>query len=245
MDALNGSNNRLPILAAEIRREHEAAIAATKRGLEHAITAGERLLEAKAHLKHGEWLPWLAAHCAIPDRTARFYMRFARNRERIEAKSATIADLTLRAAAQLLAPEGPENEPEADPADWRRPLAPGEIELPIDRVTFRKDLYPRSAPVPDTIERYKLLLPYLDAIEISQNNVIIDGVMRWLAHRQLGIKEIRCRITEVASDVDHLMIAIERNSTHSVPLPIDKELEIAEKRHGEATIEALADGNQG
>jgi hypothetical protein len=52
-------SNSLTDLAARIRAEHEATAASLKRGAEHAMAAGKLLIEAKAQLKHGEWLPWL------------------------------------------------------------------------------------------------------------------------------------------------------------------------------------------
>ena len=70
--------------------------------MNHAIVAGELLLDAKDLLKHGQWLPWLAENCAISERTAQLYMRCAKNRAAIEAKSATVADLTLNEAAAVL-----------------------------------------------------------------------------------------------------------------------------------------------
>lgn len=69
--------------------------------VESAIKAGEFLTEAKDQLKHGQWLPWLRDHCDLPDRTARLYMRLARHKEEL-AKSATVADLTIRGALEVL-----------------------------------------------------------------------------------------------------------------------------------------------
>jgi hypothetical protein len=37
------------------------------------------LLEAKANVADGEWLPWLAANCEMSARTAQAYLRLARN----------------------------------------------------------------------------------------------------------------------------------------------------------------------
>jgi hypothetical protein len=97
-------SNSLPELAARIRTEHEACTASMKRGLQHAIAAGEMLIEAKAQLKHGEWLPWLRDHCCIPERTARLYMRLAANRAQIEAQIGNaVADLSIRGAIALIA----------------------------------------------------------------------------------------------------------------------------------------------
>ena len=101
-DALFLSNS-LADLAARIKAEHEATAIAMRRGVEHAMAAGDLLLEAKAQLKHGEWLPWLAAHCHIPERTARLYMRLALNRAELDHQIGNVADLTVRGAVALLA----------------------------------------------------------------------------------------------------------------------------------------------
>jgi hypothetical protein len=100
-------SNRLPILAVEIRRSHEASRTATK-SLQRAIEAGERLNEAKALVNHGEWLPWLKEHCDISERTARVYMRIARNKDVVDVKNGSVADLTIRAAvAEITEPKVP------------------------------------------------------------------------------------------------------------------------------------------
>jgi hypothetical protein len=97
-------SNSLTDLAARIRAEHEATALSLKRGLEHSMTAGQLLIEAKALLKHGQWLPWLRDLCAISERTAQLYMRLAKNRDTIEKKNPQpIADLTMNEAAALLA----------------------------------------------------------------------------------------------------------------------------------------------
>jgi hypothetical protein len=75
-----------------------------KRGIEHAITAGNLLIEAKAKLnKHGQWLPWLRANCTMSERTAQLYMRPARFAPELQAKSASLADLTIERAVSLIA----------------------------------------------------------------------------------------------------------------------------------------------
>jgi hypothetical protein len=67
---VRGQSNRLPVLAGRIKAEHDAveaatstATAAARKGIEHALTAGELLLEAKPLVPHGQWLPWLAENC--------------------------------------------------------------------------------------------------------------------------------------------------------------------------------------
>ncbi len=92
-------NNRLPVLAADIRAAHAGVIDAAKTAAGRAIEAGRDLIEAKSLLKHGQWLPWLKEHVGFSDRTAQLYMRIAQ----LGLESATVADLGLQAAAKVLA----------------------------------------------------------------------------------------------------------------------------------------------
>jgi hypothetical protein len=114
-------------LAVRIKLEHAAYGDATRKGVEHAMAAGDLLLEAKAQLKaqlgHGQWLPWLTERCELSVRSAQLYMRLARNRSEIEGKYATVAHLTLQAAASsLLAPsdggDGAEKNEWYTPKEW-------------------------------------------------------------------------------------------------------------------------------
>jgi hypothetical protein len=70
--------NRLPILAADIRKAHSDSIAASKLSAESALAAGEALNEAKSLAKHGDWLPFLA-EAGVPERTAQRYMTLAKS----------------------------------------------------------------------------------------------------------------------------------------------------------------------
>jgi hypothetical protein len=86
--------------------------ARSKRGLDHALIAGHLLLEAKQHVRHGEWLPWLCDHCGIPERTAQVYMRLARRMP----KNARPADLTITQALEMvLDADGDLDAPKAFP----------------------------------------------------------------------------------------------------------------------------------
>ena len=51
-------SNRLPILAAEIKRAHNKA--------------GKLLIEAKVTVPHGRWLDWLRDNCDMPELTGEF-----------------------------------------------------------------------------------------------------------------------------------------------------------------------------
>ena len=60
------ASNSLVDLAARINAEHEAATAYMRRGLQRAIACGRLLIEVKAKLGHGQWLPFLRKYCRVP-----------------------------------------------------------------------------------------------------------------------------------------------------------------------------------
>ena len=91
-------SNSLPDLAARIRAEHEAAEASYRKGIEHALVAGELLAEAKAKVQHGQWLSWLQNNCGISERMAQRYMKLHNERATLETKSDTVSDLTINEA---------------------------------------------------------------------------------------------------------------------------------------------------
>jgi Protein of unknown function (DUF3102) len=156
--------NSLADLAARIKAEHQATLAALKSSLGHAMAAGDLLIEAKARVKHGEWLLWFAEHCAIPERTAQTYMRLARNRAEIEAKSANSADLTMGDAIALLAkPEETTKETFlANKADEIRARV-ASLRSEIDKLEH-EPLPPNIHRVPDFRRRllYALAMAFID-----------------------------------------------------------------------------------
>src|SRR5262249_1706254 len=70
-----------------------------KKGLHHAMEAGRLLLEAKTKVEHGQWLPWLSAHCEFSERLAQKYMRIAKELPKLEqadpANTPRMADLSF------------------------------------------------------------------------------------------------------------------------------------------------------
>ena len=99
----------LPDLAAAINADHAAVERHAAKTVERAGSAGDKLIQAKALCRHGEWLPWLSANCpTVADRTARAYMQVARNWSALMGKSADSANLSIDAALKLLAAPAPE-----------------------------------------------------------------------------------------------------------------------------------------
>jgi hypothetical protein len=70
-----------PTLAEQINAEHRACEVAVASAVEHAIRAGEMLMEAKKQAGHGRWLPWLTENFEGSHDKAQVYMRLARKRE--------------------------------------------------------------------------------------------------------------------------------------------------------------------
>lgn len=65
----------LGTISAEINQLHAELCAIGKTSIEKAIRIGELLAEARAQLRHGRWLPWLAANIEFSHDTARNYVR--------------------------------------------------------------------------------------------------------------------------------------------------------------------------
>jgi hypothetical protein len=83
-------------LATEIARLHGTI--RLRPVLETAREAGRLLLEAKALLPHGEWLPWLRRHTGLSPRTAQVYMRVS-----LAPNTQTTSHLTIDRFLSLIA----------------------------------------------------------------------------------------------------------------------------------------------
>ena len=73
---------------------------------EAILAIGQRLIEAKSLLAHGEWLPWLTEQVEFSERSAQNFMRLARE----WSNPQTLADLGAAKALALLALPEPERE---------------------------------------------------------------------------------------------------------------------------------------
>ena len=92
---LPNTSNRLPVLAAEINQSHVLAMQHSGRAVQHALRCGDLLIEAKAKIPHGQWLPWLRQNVDFSERSVQAYMRVA---VRLGRNPQRVADLSLRDA---------------------------------------------------------------------------------------------------------------------------------------------------
>ena len=95
-----------PVEGRTIETITDEILDAKRTGGEAILTIGRCLIEAKEMLPHGEWLPWLNERVEFSERTARNFMRLARewtNRQ-------TLADLGAAKALTLLALPAEERE---------------------------------------------------------------------------------------------------------------------------------------
>lgn len=85
-------------LASRINTEHAAVETSFRNGFEHAVECGRLLIEAKAKIPHGAWLPWLAMSCTVSKRTVQVYMQLAKETPRLGSNAQHVAHFSLRQA---------------------------------------------------------------------------------------------------------------------------------------------------
>ena len=109
-------------LATRINAAHEEVKNSIRRGAEHAIKAGQLLLQAKETVGHGVFLEWVGEHCHCTPRTAQLYMKLAKEKDKLGPNTKSISHLTLTEAMEMLGPlkqrlseEKPPRPPALDP----------------------------------------------------------------------------------------------------------------------------------
>ena len=153
-------------LAEQINTEHKAVIDGLRASLDHAIKAGELLLDAKRIAGHGNWLEWLHTNCQFSERTAQNYIKLAENKERL-SNTQRVAYLSLREAIALLTER---------------------TELEIHELC---NIFPYDQSVVDAIThdmikdgKYGYQMPEITLYE----GKILDGKLRYKACKRAGIR---------------------------------------------------------
>jgi hypothetical protein len=105
------AQQELDTLADTIRTADQGVAHAVGNMVEHALTAGDALLRAKAKVGHGNWLRYLKDKCDLGEDRAERYMRLAHGREVLTANSARLRNLSITQALKLIAGNKPKAQP--------------------------------------------------------------------------------------------------------------------------------------
>jgi len=189
----------LPSLAAAINAEHDSVERAALSAVEHARRAGALLVDAKAQLDHGAWLPWLAANCpSVSKRTAQAYMRLAK------ANAQRVAHLTVREALALLSTPN-ERETNAPPCGDEETVPLSELVVTDDGWTYQDAAF--AAKLEASLRKFGQINPLL-VRTTADSRMVIDGRKRLTALTAIGARAAKVRDVGAMSDVDATELAL-------------------------------------
>jgi len=106
---------RAPTLVHRIESAHRATVGAARTAIEHAIECGRLLAEAKALMRHGEWLSWVRGNLTFGVRQAQKYMRLAERADALpNANSGAHLSINdaLAVVAETIDPPAPTRHPD-------------------------------------------------------------------------------------------------------------------------------------
>jgi hypothetical protein len=165
-------------LAARINAEHRACEAAAVSAVEHAIRAGEMLVEVKSSLKHGEWLPWLEDNFEGTARTAQVYMQLHSRRSEL-TNTQRASHLSIRSALKELAPPGDSEEADKRAA-WERNVKAIRHMMEMDSLLDSEEeraAFERIAANPGPMEEKLLHDLTVEEMHFLAAIVAVDGFM--------------------------------------------------------------------
>jgi len=99
-------------------------------------------------------------------------------------------------------------------------------------IVVNQEIYPRFKTNPAKIQEYAENIELLPPIEISQNNILIDGYHRLKAFETEKRETIPVVITEVANQAELEQLTVKRNSTYGMQLTRDEKIKCAQKWWG-------------
>jgi hypothetical protein len=139
---------------AEMANEAAAACEASgRKTVEHAATSGRALLAAKAQVKHGEWLSWLADNFHWSQQRASQFMEIANYYARSNLESAETIQGALRMIAESPEKQAKKTQREAKKLETPpKSLAPATPAPPVSSGVIRNENPPAPAP-PAKLER--------------------------------------------------------------------------------------------
>jgi len=106
------------------------------------------------------------------------------------------------------------------------------IELPLDAIVYRQDLYPRIKTDPSLVQKYARSLELLPPISVNQDNILIDGWHRWTAHKEAKAPTIQVVVTRTASERELYALACESNAAHGWQMDRESKRQAAIRLYG-------------
>ena len=184
-------------IANEINSLHNELVGLFRQSVHKAVKIGERLSEVKQSLPHGEFTGWMKDNISFTARTGRNYMKLYQNRDKV-LQAGSISE-----AYQLLEPK---TETVSD-------LNNDVSLIAISDIICKKEYHVRFGINYDVVKRYSEYVGELPAIEINQDNILIDGWHRLEAYKLLKREFIPYFRTE-ADDIK--LLSAKRNSRHGL-----------------------------
>lgn len=201
---------------------------AKRAGGEAILTIGRGLMEAKEVLPHGEWLPWLEERVEFSERSARNFMRLARDWTNRQA----LADLGATKALQLLALPESERErflSETHQVDGEEKTVIDMTSRELDRAIKERDEALRSAELARAEQSAAQQASAKMAEDVALANERIAGLnaevdartaegVKWqkeIARLEIELSELKSRPVEVAVQVDEKAVEAARKEAEA------------------------------
>lgn len=104
VEVLDVGQSSISELATRISYRLQVLEGHARKATEYAFEVGQLLIEAKKQVQHGEWANWLETDCNLAPRTARAYMRLAKQLPALsDEKRQHVANLPVREAMKAIA----------------------------------------------------------------------------------------------------------------------------------------------
>lgn len=210
----------------QINLEHRLANSKASEAVQHATNCGLMLLQIKARLDHGEWLPWLngeieSGRLTVKTRQVQKYMQLASNTHR---SAYLLESPSIRAALELLSDKEPEAVQGAllDVAAERQARQAAEVKAETERKA--RELFERRAQESqaESNERRKKVRELEEQIDLlTTRDCMMQG-----------------RLEQAGQEIDRLATVVPEPEKVVVP-PDDYETAKAKAAQLESELEAL------
>lgn len=240
-NALEQLASQINALHADCEQAKQVAQSAEQSALQHAIRAGELLLEAKKQAGHGHWETWREANLKLPSSTATLYQRCFERKAELEGVT------TLREAQKLLKKPTEQKQLAATPAatpQTKSATQPHPVADLPEPETFEQAYPAETASFVDELKAEA------EAIEAEQPQIVgidhDDGLIVVNQEYPGGVRSSRLTLAEAACEVSNSLVDAVKDLLSSCSA--EELADISEwlldeeaRRKGYANYEAFAD----